>query len=207
MKKTIERKSKLFEIAESQQGFFTAMQAEECGYIRTNHSYYVKNGQWIRELRGIYRLALFPVSEHEQLEKYFLWSQNKEGKPQGIYSHETALNYYELSDLNPAKLHLTVPKSFRRNSEIPRVVKLHTGEISKNEVQNAAGFLLTKPLRTLKDVISSKHTSPEFIKQAIEEALSRGLIRREHLKELQEVAEKEDFFVSDIKQIIKKKAA
>ncbi|HYI96135.1 MAG TPA: hypothetical protein VEX68_21505 [Bryobacteraceae bacterium] len=31
---------------------------------------------------------------------------------EGVYSHQTARILYELSDLNPAKLHLTVPPAF-----------------------------------------------------------------------------------------------
>jgi predicted transcriptional regulator of viral defense system len=79
----------------------------------------VKVGNWIREYRGIYRLALFPMAEHPDLVKWALWSRNRNEAPEGVYSHRTALSLYELSDLNPAKLHMTVPAHFRRNSEIP----------------------------------------------------------------------------------------
>jgi predicted transcriptional regulator of viral defense system len=42
-----------------------------------------------------------------------------------VYSHHTALSLYDLSDLNPSKLHMTVPMDFRRNSEIPGILVLH----------------------------------------------------------------------------------
>ena len=47
---------KLFEIAEAQQGYFTAGQAGEAGYARSTHSYHVEAGNWVREHRGVYRL-------------------------------------------------------------------------------------------------------------------------------------------------------
>src|SRR5207244_1021307 len=91
----------LFQTAEPQQGLFTAQQAEEAGYLRTNHVYHVKTGDWIREERGIYRLALFPQTRDQQRTTYALWSKNRKGEIQGVYSHETALAHYELSDVNP----------------------------------------------------------------------------------------------------------
>lgn len=114
-----EAQRRLFEIAEAQQGFFTTKQAKAAGFAENTHSYHVKVGNWIREYRGIYRLALFPMAEHPDLVKWALWSRNRNEAPEGVYSHQTALSLYELSDLNPAKLHMTVPAHFRRNSEIP----------------------------------------------------------------------------------------
>ena len=118
----IDKNKELFEIANAQQGFFTAKQAEEVGYVNNNHSYHVKSGHWIRENRGVYRLAFFPRSDDEQKVVYALWSQNRDGIIQGVYSHETALAHYEISDINPTKLHMTVPKSFRRNAAIPKIL-------------------------------------------------------------------------------------
>jgi hypothetical protein len=52
----------LYEIAQSQQGFFTTKQATRAGFAET-HAYHVKVRNWIREHRGIYRLADFPTAE------------------------------------------------------------------------------------------------------------------------------------------------
>ncbi len=52
MKKEARKRTNLFEVAESQQGFFTAKQAERAGFLNTNHGYHVKAGNWIREGRG-----------------------------------------------------------------------------------------------------------------------------------------------------------
>ena len=90
----------------------------------------MKVGNWIREYRGIYRLALFPMAEHPDLVKWALWSRNRNEAPEGVYSHRTALSLYELSDLNPAKLHMTVPAHFRRNSEIPGILGLHYADLA-----------------------------------------------------------------------------
>ena len=62
----VEKNRDLFELANDQQGLFTAKQAEQVGFVSNNHSYHVKTGNWIREGRGLYRLAHFPKSPEEQ---------------------------------------------------------------------------------------------------------------------------------------------
>ena len=184
MKQKQDPNKALFEIAESQQGLFTARQAESVGFSSKNHAYHLKAGNWIREARGIYRLALFPIQTEQQLVTYALWSQNRRGEVQGVYSHETALAHYELTDLNPSKLHMTVPKGFRRNSELPGILDLHIADLSKDEIQVSRGFLVTKPLRTIQDVIEVKNISLEFVEQAIKESIKRGLVSKSQIKSL-----------------------
>ena len=106
-----EAAKRLYEIAEGQQGFFTTKQAKAAGFAENTHPYHVQAGNWIREHRGIYRLASFPRGERPDLMLWSLWSRNRGEAAQGVYSHQTALSLYDLSDVMPAKLHMTVPKS------------------------------------------------------------------------------------------------
>ena len=173
---------RLFEIAEAQQGFFTAKQAKAAGFAENTHPYHVQVGNWIREHRGIYRLALFPLAEHPDLVRWALWSKNRNELIEGIYSHQTALSLYELSDLNPAKLHMTVPADFRRNSEIPGILVLHYANVADEDVQTAQGFRYTRPLRTILDLIEADSVERTFLRQALRQALHRGLITGSQLK-------------------------
>ena len=109
-----EASRQLFEFAEQQQGFFTTKQAKAAGFAENTHPYHVQVGNWIREHRGIYRLALFPAADRPDLVLWALWSRNRNEEVEGAYSHHTALSLYDLSDLNPAKLHMTVPTDFRQ---------------------------------------------------------------------------------------------
>jgi predicted transcriptional regulator of viral defense system len=103
---TKEAAKRLYEIAESQQGFFTTKQAKTAGYLEEAHVYHVKVGNWQRERRGIYRLVQFPPTERPDLVLWHLWSRNREDTPQGVFSHQTALGIFELSDINPSALHM-----------------------------------------------------------------------------------------------------
>jgi predicted transcriptional regulator of viral defense system len=109
---------KLFITAESQQGYFTAKQAKSAGYNDNTHPYHVRNGDWIRVHRGIYRLNQFPQTERPDLMIWALWTCNRKGQIEGVYSHQTALSIDHLSDIMPDKLHMTVPPSFRRKSSL-----------------------------------------------------------------------------------------
>ena len=177
-----ESERRLFEIAEAQEGFFTTKQAKAAGFAENTHPYHVQVGNWIREHRGIYRLALFPVAEHPDLVKWALWSRNRNEVTEGVYSHQTALSLYELSDLNPAKLHMTVPTHFRRNSAIPGILVLHFADLADDDVQTAQGFKRTRPLRTILDLIEADTVERAFLRQALRQALERGLINRRQFK-------------------------
>jgi len=177
-----EAQRRLFEIAEGQQGLFTAKQAKAAGFAENTHPYHVQVGNWVREYRGIYRLTLFPPSEHPDLVKWALWSKNRDEVIEGVYSHQTALSLYELSDLNPAKLHMTVPTHFRRNSEIPAILALHYADLASDDVEAAHGFKYTRPLRTILDLIEADSVERMFLRQALRQGLDRGLITRSEVQ-------------------------
>jgi predicted transcriptional regulator of viral defense system len=168
----------LHEIAQSQQGFFTTKQAIRAGFSEKTHSYHVNARNWIREHRGIYRLADFPTPERPDLMLWYLWSQDRQEQPEGTYSHDTALSLHELSDIMPSKLHMTVPREFRRNSRIPEILVLHRAQLDPSEVQEVHGVRVTRVLRTIMDLLRSGHVDRSQLKLAVDEAIRRGLIAR-----------------------------
>jgi predicted transcriptional regulator of viral defense system len=172
---------RLHDIAQSQQGFFTMKQAIRAGFAEKTHSYHVNVGNWIREHRGIYRLADFPTPERPDLMLWYLWSENRNEIPQGTYSHQTALSLHELSDVMPSKLHMTVPKDFRRNSTIPEILILQRENLDKGDTQEIYGVRVTRPLRTIIDVLRSKQIDQIQLKLAVNEALRRGLIGKREI--------------------------
>jgi predicted transcriptional regulator of viral defense system len=177
-----EASRRLFEFAEQQQGFFTTKQAKTAGFAENTHPYHVHVGNWIREHRGIYRLALFPAADRPDLMLWALWSRNRNEEVEGVYSHHTALNLYDLSDLSSAKLHMTVPVDFRRNSEIPGILVLHYADLPASAVQTAQGIKFTRPLRTILDLIEAGTVEQRFIRQALRQAVDRGLITRQQIR-------------------------
>ena len=174
----------LFETAEGQQGYFTAKQAADAGYQLGSQAHHVKSGNWVRVERGIYRLARFPQSSEEQLVIYTLWSRNRAGEPEGVYSHQTALSIHELSDVNPAKLHMTVPSAFRRSARVPKILVLHRSSLDQKDIEQRQGFAVTRPLRAIADLVAAESVSRDIIEQALTEGRQRGLLSVREVVEL-----------------------
>jgi predicted transcriptional regulator of viral defense system len=172
----------LYSSAKAQGGFFTARQAREAGYADNTHPYHVKAGNWIRERRGIYRLARFPPPTRPDLMLWQLWSYNRSGDPQGTFSHATALTLHELSDAMPRRLDMTVPPGFQRMAAIPTVLNLHRARLGDDDVETIDGVRVTTPPRTLVDVIDDGILGQDLQVQAVHEAIRRGRVTRRQLE-------------------------
>lgn len=177
-----ERRRELATLARSQGGFFTARQAAALGYTGSKRNYHVRAGNWIREYRGIYRLALLPEPERSDLILWWLWSRDRSGKPGGVFSHRTALSLHDLTDLMPAKVDLTVPRGFRRGAPIPKVLRLHYANLAPSDVEVIHGVPVTRALRTLLDLWAEGRTPKSFLVEAFQQALRRGLITRAEVR-------------------------
>lgn len=84
------------------------------GHFRAAVDNHVVHGNWERVEGGVYRLREYPPPERDDLIVLSLMSHNRSDQPQTVFSHETALALHDLSDANPARIHLTVPPGFRR---------------------------------------------------------------------------------------------
>jgi hypothetical protein len=166
----------LLSVAGLQQGLFTAKQAEAAGYSDESRVYQVRVGNWFRKARGVYQLADYPATERPDLVLWSLWTRGVDDQPQGVYSHQTALALHDLSDLQPAKLHLTVPPTFRRRSRIPDGLVLHVGVLSDSEVEEGDGYRVTRPIRAILDLLRGGDVHPEILREALRDGVTRGLI-------------------------------
>ena len=168
----------LYQIAEGQGGYFTAKQAASLGYTGSKRNYHVRVGNWVREHRGIYRLTLFPAPARPDLILWWLLSRGRSDAPQGVFSHRTALALHELTDVNPAKLDLTVPPAFRKGSEIPPVLRLHFADVDTGEIETSDDVPVTKALRTILDVWDEGSLPESSLRGAFEEAKRLGKLTK-----------------------------
>lgn len=140
-----ENAQRLSGVAATQQGFFTATQAKESGYDDAVHGYHVSNGDWIKHYRGIYRLASHPESEWPDLVVWSLWSRDRDGQPQGVYSHETAAMIHgSIPKVSAEPLHMTVPTTFRKNCEIPNQLILHKEDLPLETIDRRDGYAVVR---------------------------------------------------------------
>jgi predicted transcriptional regulator of viral defense system len=113
---------------------------------------------------------------------WYLWSRDRQDKPQGVFSHDTALTLHELTDVNPEKIVMTVPKLFRKGNNIPKIINLHKENLKENQIQTIYGFKVTTPLATLVMLAEEGKTSDEILEQGVKEAMKKGMIIRDDLK-------------------------
>jgi len=159
---------RLYEFAASQGGYFTATQARAAGYPKQLQHYHTRRGNWVREDRGIYRLWEWPGGSFDDLIRWTLWSGGA-----AVVSHQTAMAVHEISDLMPARIHMTVPPGFRKRS--PQGLVLYHAHLSPHEVQHREGFRVTAPLRTLMDAAQAA-VDIERLAAGIHDAIRKGLL-------------------------------
>jgi predicted transcriptional regulator of viral defense system len=167
----------LYNVAESQAGYFTASQARKVGFSWERLSSNVKKGTFLRVIHGVYRLAHFPGSTFEDL--FIAWLKTG---PRSVISHESALGVYDLSDIIPAEVHVIVPRNASRRH---KGIHLHTNQLRPDEIASREGLPVTSVARTIVDVATT-HLAEEQIHQAIQEALIRGLVSPKDLRDLAE---------------------
>ena len=161
----------LYETALGQAGHFTLKQARGCGFSSQLLQKHLAAGRVVRIRRGVYRLVHFPREEHEELVAIWLWSEQV-----GVFSHETSLVLHGLSDALPARVHLTLPTSWRsRRLRVPEDVVLHFADLDAHDRAWFGPIPLTSVQRMLDECMSGQ-VRATWVEQAIEQARLRGLL-------------------------------
>lgn len=175
----------LLDLAASQAGLFTTSQAHTKGFGPELLIHHVQRGRLVRVRRGIYRVRHLPPSEDEQLVETWLWSGMT-----GVFSHRTALGLFDLSDVLPSRIDLTVPASWvRRRVRAPAGVDLHPSDVPEADRTWVGHVPVTKPARTVVDC-AHLHIAPDLVGQAIEEGTRRGMFTRDDVAEAIEWVER-----------------
>jgi predicted transcriptional regulator of viral defense system len=127
--------------------------------------------------RGLYRIQGFPTLEHDDMREAWM----AVGVPNALLAHESGLALLDLSDNIPDAIHILVPRRHRGLRPPPGVI-VHTRPDSENIATVwRDGIPLTAPARTLLDV--ANQLQPEQLAMAVRQALHRGLVTVEQLKE------------------------
>lgn len=157
-------------LALEQHGVLTVEQARTAGVTAPALFEMVKRERLQKLAYGLYRDPAVPETRLTPYVTAVLWPKGTTG----VLSHETALALMDLSDANPAKIHLTVPKKHRpRRRQPPAEVVLHFADLDGGDVGSVEGLPVTTAARTIRDCAAA-NIGPALLRQALEDGRRKG---------------------------------
>jgi predicted transcriptional regulator of viral defense system len=171
--------TELAAVAAGQFGFITQEEASQRGFKRMTLVRMAERGQLERRSQGVYRLPLIPDGPLDAYMEATLWPRGAAG----VLSHETALALYELSDVNPDKIHITVPKSHRVRRAIPAEYEIHREDLAPGDVASHEGIATVPPTVAIRQCHAT-HLGPALLAQAIDQGERNGRLTRRQADEL-----------------------
>lgn len=165
--------TKLLDLAHDQHGYLRVADVREAGFDPKRLVDYERRGVAERVAYGVYRMNAIPPDDLEEYMRATLWPMGA-----GVLSHETALDLYELCDVNSAGIDVTVPHRYRTHRSVPALYRLHPRDLASTQTERLRGLPIVAPLRAILDGIET-HTRSELISQAITAAEEQSLISRE----------------------------
>ena len=162
--------TELLDLAQDQHGYLRAEDVREAGFDPKRLVDYERRGVAERVAYGVYRMKAIPPDELEEYMRAALWPMGA-----GVLSHETALDLYEVCDVNPAGIDVTVPRRYRTHRPVPALYRLHSRDLASEQTERLRGLPIVTPLRAILDGIEA-HVRGELIEQAIQTAELQGLI-------------------------------
>ncbi len=171
----------VFEIAADNFGYLTVEQAWDAAVSPKTLNAMARRGTLEHVSTGVYRVAAIAPSPLSEYMEASLWPRGV----QGVISHDSALVIHQLSDVNPAKIHITVPRGYRIARPVPPVYVVHSADLQGGDIEQVNGIPVTTPARTIVDCCRA-HLGPALIRQAIDDGVRRGLLGAREAERLQE---------------------
>jgi len=178
---------RLREVALDQHGYVTTAQAAEVGVPVAELSKMVARGRLDRVAHGVYLVPQVPASQYDPYMLAVLWT----GAPEACLSHETALQAWEISDVNPDRIHVTVAKKRRIDRRGGDGYVLHHQDLAPAVVTWWQQIPITDVPTTIRQCIAWG-TPTYLVKQALERAGHTSLLLPDARRRLSDALEERD---------------
>lgn len=157
------------DVAVDNGGYVTPALVEPYGVPAVELRKMVSRGTLQAAARGVYRVPTLPYDPRDEFILARLWAAGR-----GVISHDSALSVHELCDINPTKVHLTIPTSYRISRSGGDRYVIHHADLEPQEITKIDAVTLTTIRRTLTDALGS--VPAYLLRIAIETARERGAI-------------------------------
>lgn len=171
---------RLIEVAAVQRGYVTTRDALDLGINPVELRKLKQRGRLERHAHGLYRLAAFPHQEHDELMRASLWADGR-----GVISHESAIALWNLADVNPSKINLTVPPPYRPRRQGGDGYRVWTRPLNAVDTDRLDGIPVVIAQRA---IIEAANCGMQFrfVEQAIHTSRGRRLFGRETEERIRE---------------------
>ncbi|GAA5150066.1 hypothetical protein GCM10025768_14240 [Microbacterium pseudoresistens] len=122
-------RKELWDVALDQYGYVTERDARNLGAAPGELARLARRDKLDRVGHGIYRFPELPATERDEYMLAVLWANT----PGAALSHDTALAVYELCDINPDRIHVTVLKGHRVNKRGGDAYILHRAPLAESD--------------------------------------------------------------------------
>lgn len=170
---------RLREIALDQHGFVTTAQALDEGVSHAELSTMVARRRIQRAAHGVYRVPQVPETDQDQYQLAVLWS----GAPEACLSHDTALDAWEITDINPDRIHVSVARNRRLRRAGGERYEVHYEDLASHQITWWQGIrIVTVPIAIAQSIASGVPTY--LIRQAIDRAGRTSILPEREREEL-----------------------
>lgn len=169
------------EIATEQHGLLKVTQATDRGVARKTLVAMAARGRLERVSYGVYRDRGVPDTRWMPYMAAALWPY---GTTVGLLMGETVLGLLDLSDVNPAVIHIAVPAAYRVRRRLPPPgVVVHHADVPAEQRTAIEGIPATTVARAIRDCAQA-HLGPALLRQAIADARTGGWLTPEEERDL-----------------------
>lgn len=166
-----DRFAELAEVAADRHGLFTLADARSVGYAENTIAQMARRGRLERVSQGVYRIPFLPAGHLGAYMEAALWPVGAEG----VLSHATALDLWEVSDVNPAKVHVTVPRAHRPQRAVPDAYVVHREDLAASEIDAIEGVPVVTLARAIAEC-ARDGVGLDLLEQAVRAGTARGLL-------------------------------
>lgn len=133
-------------------GYVTTRDARDLDIDPTQLRLMAARGRLERAGRGVYRVPLLPRGAHDELAAAVAWSLGR-----GVVSHESALQLHGLADVNPSRIHLTVPRENHPRAAGGEMYRTHRRDLAPSDVTQVDSLPVTTVTRTHQGLHDHRH--------------------------------------------------
>ncbi len=167
-----------FDIAVDQYGFITFEDLRGMGADPVRLRRWNQAGKVARVGHGIYRFPQIPATALDPYMLATLWPSGR-----GVLSHDTALELHELCDVNPEKIHITIPSGYRPRRDGGEHYIVRRAKLAEETKTYHEGIPIVTPALAVAQGLEAG-VPAHLMRQALDRGERRGHFRPDEIQRL-----------------------